>query len=184
MHVEFLGSPAWAEFLEANLLPWALSVSDLTGDVVEVGPGPGLTTDILRRYADHVTAVELDGDLAAQLADRLAGTNVTVVHGDATKSGLDGDRFATATCFSMLHHVPDAALQDAVFSELHRVLRPGGVLVAVDSVDSDAIRSFHEDDIFVPLDPATLAGRLDNAGFVDVGIDVSDFEVRFHARKG
>ena len=54
-----------------------------------VGPGPGLTTDVPRRQVAALTAVEVDGDLAAALANRLAGTNVEVVHADATDSGQD-----------------------------------------------------------------------------------------------
>ena len=40
----------------------------------------------------------------------------------------------------MLHHVPSPALQDRVFSEARRVLRPGGVFVATDSLDSADLR--------------------------------------------
>src|SRR5256885_13331787 len=45
------------------------------------------------------------------------------VRGDATKSALPNDRFTTATCFSMLHHMPEARMQDELFAEVHRVLR-------------------------------------------------------------
>ncbi|MCU1450752.1 MAG: Methyltransferase type 11 [Acidimicrobiales bacterium] len=169
--------------LETDLLPWVLGVAELGDDVLEVGPGPGLTTDLIRKHAEHVTAVELDTALAAALADRMAGTNVEVVHGDATDTNLTADRFSAATCFSMLHHVPSAELQDRVFVELHRVLRPGGVLVASDAVESDAIREFHVDDVFVPTDPATLGSRLAAAGFNDVVINAGDYEVRFKAAK-
>jgi SAM-dependent methyltransferase len=182
-HLEFLASDGWRQLLEENLLPWVLSVGDLGDDVIEVGPGPGLTTDLLRSRVKHVTAVELDDDLAAALTQRLSGTNVEVVHCDASKTALPSDRFSAATCFSMLHHVPDDATQDAVFAELHRVLRPGGMLVAADAIDVDFIRDGHEDDVFNPLDPATLADRLTSAGFVDPTLELTDYELRFHAHK-
>ena len=70
-----------------------------------------------------------------------------------------------------------------MFAELNRVVRPGGVLVGTDSVDHELIRAFHEDDVFVPVDPDTLGARLESAGFIDVGLDVGELEVRFHARK-
>src|SRR5687768_13415595 len=119
--------------LETELLPWILAVAPLGDDVLEVGPGPGLTTDLLRRMAGRVTAVEIDDALAAALSARLRGTNVEVVHADASASGLPGDRFSAAACFSMLHHVPSPGMQEAVFAEVHRVLRPGGVFLASDS---------------------------------------------------
>ena len=46
-HLEFLASPVWAEMLQTELLPWLAQVADLGDYVLEVGPGPGLTTDIL-----------------------------------------------------------------------------------------------------------------------------------------
>src|SRR5256885_5752257 len=121
--------------LETDLLPWLEGVADLGDDVLEVGPGPGLKTDLLRARAAKVTAIELDDQLASALAERLAGTNVDVVHGDATRSGLPPDRFSAATCFSMLHHMPVPDLQDQLFAELRRVLRPGGAFVGVDARD-------------------------------------------------
>src|SRR5436305_4390663 len=101
MHLEFLASDGWAKMLETDLLPWIVESGDLGDDVLEIGPGPGLTTDLLRTRVPRVTALELDDDLAANLSERLKGTNVDVIHGDATNSGLSSDRFTTATCFSM-----------------------------------------------------------------------------------
>jgi SAM-dependent methyltransferase len=139
-HLEVLASPWWANYLETELLPWALGATDLGDDVLEVGPGPGHTTDLLHRQVPRLTAVEVDGDLTAALAERLAGTNVEVVHADATKSGLPTDRFSAATCFTMLHHVPSSELQDRLFAEVCRVLRAGGTFIGTDSIDSDAVR--------------------------------------------
>src|SRR5439155_10055084 len=128
-HLEFLASPGWAQYLETNLLPWLVGVADLGDDVLEVGPGPGLTTDLLRQRTAKLTAVELDAELAAALAARLAGTNVEVVHGDAIDAGLPADRFSAATCFSTLHHIPSSDRQDRLFAELYRVLHPGGAFI-------------------------------------------------------
>ena len=184
MHMEFPASPDWARMLETDLLPWIVESGDLGDDVLEIGPGPGLTTDLLRARVPRVTALELDDDLAAQLAERLAGTNVAVVRGDATKSSLPSDRFTTATCFSMLHHMPDPRMQDALFAEVHRVLRPGGQFVGVDALDSDGMRAGHVDDTFVPVDPDTLGTRLQAAGFEATEIDMGDYQFRFRTRKG
>lgn len=182
-HLDFLASPQWAQMLEEDLLPWLDRVADLGDDVLEVGPGPGLTTDLLRQRTARLTAVEVDAPLAAALTARLAGTNVEVLHCDATATGLPPDRFSAATCFSMLHHVPSSDLQDLLFAELHRVLRDGGVFVGTDSRDLDAIRAGHVDDVFVPVDPETLGQRLESAGFAEVGIEVGDYQIRFTATK-
>ncbi len=167
-HLEYLASSEWADRLQTDLLPWLASTIELGDDVLEIGPGPGLTTDLLRQRVAAVTAVELDADLAADLRVRLAGSNVEVIWGDGTELPLPDNRFSAATCFAMLHHVPSEAAQDQLFGELHRVLRPGGSFVATDSLDTERIRQAHIDDTYVPLDPATLESRLRAAGFANV----------------
>jgi SAM-dependent methyltransferase len=182
-HLQFLSSPEWAQMLRTDLLPWILSVGDLGENVLEIGPGPGLTTDLLRQRAAAITAVEIDVDLANALAARLADTNVTVVCADATDGELPANRFSAVTCFSMLHHMPTPSLQDRLFAEIERVLRPGGILVGVDSVDVGPIRDAHVDDTFVPVDPSTLGDRLEAAGLIEPAIDRGDYQIRFVARK-
>ena len=181
IHLQLCASPEWARYVEDELLPWALGGRGLGDDVLEVGPGPGLTTDVLRRKVTRLTAVEVDEDLAARLTARLAGTNVEVVHADATASGLPTGRFSGATCFTMLHHIPSPDLQDALFCEVRRVLRPGGSFLATDAIDGPEIRSLHVDDIFVPVDPETIPARLHAAGFEDVEVEVTDVGLRLSA---
>ena len=157
----------------------ALDGRALGDDVLEVGPGPGLTTDVLRRLAPTLTALEVDPGLAAALAERLAGTNVDVVLGDGTALPFDDDRFSAAATLTMLHHVPSPALQDRLLSEVCRVVQPGGMLVGTDGVDRPEIRELHDDDTFVPVDPATFADRLRAAGFADAVVEVSAAGERF-----
>ena len=183
-HLALCSSPEWARLVEDELLPWVLEGHDLGDDLLEVGAGPGLTTDVLRRYAAHVTAVELDVGLADQLAARLAGTNVEVVAADATRLPFPSGRFSAAACLTMLHHIPSAALQDKALAELGRVLRPGGVLVGCDGLDTPERRRVHEGDIFVPVDSGTLADRLRGAGFTAACVEVAGDRLRFAATAG
>jgi SAM-dependent methyltransferase len=169
-HLQICASAEWAETVRHEILPWALDGLDLGDDVLEVGPGPGMTTDVLRRIVSRLTAVEVDADLAAALAQRLVGSNVDVVHADGTSLPFDAGRFSGATSFTMLHHVPSAAQQDRLLAELGRVLRPGGLLIGVDSIDGPEWRELHTDDTCVPVNPAGLADRLAQAGFVDVEV--------------
>jgi SAM-dependent methyltransferase len=83
----------------------------------------------------------------------------------------------------MLHHVPSARRQDRLFAQIHRVLRPGGILVGVDAVDIPLLRDGHIDDTFVPVDPDTLGDRFEAAGLVEPSIERGDYQVRFVARK-
>jgi len=174
LHLKFCASAEWAEIIEGEVLPWAVGDHDLGDDVLEVGAGPGLTTDVLRQRVARLTAVEIDPELAGALRSRLSGTNVEVVEGDATRLPLESDRFSAATTFNMLHHVPTAELQDRVLAELCRVLRPGGLLIGTDGVASDTLDEFHVGDVYVPCDPAGMPARLRAAGFVDVRVDRAD----------
>jgi SAM-dependent methyltransferase len=182
-HHRLCSSPEWATYVEDELLPWALESLDAGDDVVELGPGPGRTTDVLRRRVTRLTAVERDPELAEALARRLSGSNVTVVCGDATALDLPDGRYSAVACFTMLHHVPSAELQQLVFQEAHRVLRPAGLLVGADGLDTPARRELHVDDVFVPVDAATLADRLASAGFQRPVVETAGDRVRFHATR-
>ncbi|MEY2568724.1 MAG: hypothetical protein QOE35_3253 [Actinomycetota bacterium] len=168
-------SDEWRAAVRDFIIPWAVAGGDLGDDVLEVGPGYGATTDVFREQVAGLTAVEIDPELAAALATRLAGTNVTVVEGDATALSFEPDRFTGATCFAMLHHVPSAGLQDRLFAEVARVVRPGGLFVASDSLPSDDLRAFHDGDTYVPVDPDSIGARLEQAGFTAVDVSVNDF---------
>jgi SAM-dependent methyltransferase len=181
-HLDYLASDLWAERLREDLVPWITEVADLGDDVLEIGPGPGLTTDIVRARTDRVTAVEVDPDLGAALAERLSGTNVDVLVGDAAEVDLPAGRFTAATCFSVLHHVPTVEHQDRLLERIRSLLRPGAALFAVDSRDLEFIREAHEDDVFNPLDETTLVDRLRGAGFAEVDLEVGEYELRFVAR--
>ncbi len=183
VHLRLCASAEWREIVQEQILPWALHEVDLGADVIEVGPGPGVTTDVLAESLHQLTAVEIDPDLAGALAQRLAGTNVEVLNADATALPLEPDRFSGAVSFTMMHHVPTAELQDRLFAELARVLAPGGVLVISDSVASDDLAALHEDDTYNPIDPGTLPNRLTAAGFAGIDVRANDFGFVAHADK-
>jgi ubiquinone/menaquinone biosynthesis C-methylase UbiE len=176
-------SDEWRATVRDFIMPWVLADVDLGDDVIELGPGFGATTDVLRERVSRLTVVEIDPELAGALGQRLADTNVVVVEGDATTLDFPDGRFSGATCFSMLHHVGSPALQDRLLSEARRVLRPGGVIAATDSLDSPDLRSFHHDDTFIPIDPADLPRRLENAGFAGIEVQENEFAWRAVARR-
>ncbi len=166
-----------------NVVPWALEGVDLGTDSIEIGPGYGATTDVLRERVAHLTCIEVDPRLAEKLRGRHAGGNVTVVNEDATAMQRPDRAFDSAVCFTMLHHVPSAALQDRLFAEVARVLRPGGVFAGTDSRNSSVFRLLHLFDTMVVVDPESVRERLEAAGFEDVRVDVNAHAFRFRARK-
>lgn len=176
-------SAGWRKQLETEIVPWVLQDVDLGSDILEVGPGPGLTTDLLRPRVKHLTAIEIDARQAAELRDRLQGSNAEVIQGDATAMPFPDGRFSSAVCFTMLHHVPSPELQDRLLREVCRVLKPGGTFAGVDSRQSLRMRLLHINDTLVPVDADQLSGRLEMAGFTDVEIEMNERRFRFRARR-
>ena len=141
-----------------------------------MGPGYGATTDVLGERLPRLTAVEIDKELADMLTERFAdNAAVTIVRGDATGLDFPDSRFSGAASFTMLHHVPTHQLQDRLLAEVIRVLRPGGVLVAGDSLASPELAAGHEGDTYNPIDPTGLSDRLMSIGFQDVEVKTNDF---------
>lgn len=172
MHRRLCASRRWAEFVRSDLLPNELDGLDLGDDLLEVGPGPGLTSDVLHSRVPRFTAIELDERLATSLAERLASDRVEIVNGDATEMPFASDRFSAAVSFTMLHHVPTDDLQDRLFSEVRRVLRPGGLFTGSDSNPGRNLhfKLIHIGDVKNLVDPTTFGGRLQRAGFSSVEV--------------
>ncbi len=195
LHRWYCRSNGWGKLVEGRIIPRTLDGVELGDDALEIGPGPGLTTNVLRTRVAMLTCIEIDRRLADSLRKRLAGTNpstapggalragVTVVHGDATRMSFPDGGFTAAVCLTMLHHVPSRELQDRLLAETYRVLKPGAWFAGTDSRTSLRWRLYHLFDTCVPVDPLTFGSRLEKAGFVDATVDSNPWAFRFRARK-
>jgi SAM-dependent methyltransferase len=183
IHRWLCSSTFWRFVLVWKLIPWALDGLHLGDKVLEVGPGPGLTTAYLSKRCPDLTALEIDEKLAASLQKNLSGTGVEVRLGNACEMPFQDASFSTVVAFTMLHHVPSVGLQDRLFGEVHRVLRPGGTFAGTDSRDSWGIRLIHLHDTMILVDPAALSRRLAEAGFTDIQVDSQRRRFRFSAHK-
>lgn len=182
-HRWYCGSWLWTREI-TRVASWALQGVDLGSNVLEIGPGRGHTTELLRQRVDRLTAVEIDPELAAGVRARFADAgNVAVETADATDLPYEAERFSGAACFTMLHHVPSVNLQDRLLREVHRVLRPGALLAGSDSTSTLLFRAAHIGDDMVVVDPDTFAGRLEAAGFADVDVEVGHRAFRFRGRR-
>ncbi len=182
-HRWYCSSDGWSKRLQSTILPWVVRDMDLGPDVLEIGPGPGLATNLLRQRTAQLTCIEIDDRLASALERRTAGGNVTVVHADATQMPFEDGRFTSAISMTMLHHVTSAPLQDRLLGEAFRVLKPGGIFVGSDSTTSLRFRLIHTFDTMTLVDPDTFAQRLERAGFVDAKIRAGKGAFRWQATK-
>ena len=181
-HLALCRSPEWADAVTRWIVPWTLESVDLGKRTVEIGPGPGLTTDALVTLVTELTAVEIDPDLATSLAKRFADDpRVRVLNVDGADTGMPPGSADCVVCLTMLHHVPTVQHQDAIFREACRLLAPGGVFAGSDSLDSPEFRELHRDDVCTAVPPEGLEARLRAAGFADVVVDANAWAVRFRA---
>ena len=183
LHRWLCRSSYWRKVVEERLLPWALEGIDLGPDVLEIGSGPGVTAAALHIRTHRLTCVEIDAAWAKLLARKTRGRNVNVVQSDASDLAFSDTSFSAVVCFTMLHHVAPARLQDRVFSEVYRVLKPGGVFAGTDCVGTLAVALLHIHDTLLLVDPLTLQGRLEAVGFSDVVVDIGEQAFRFRGSR-
>jgi SAM-dependent methyltransferase len=182
LHRRICRSDSWANRMHSDVLPWVCRTVPLSGDVLEIGPGYGVTTRWLAGKGGRLTAVEVDPDLAAGVRASF-GDRVDVHTGDGAELPFPEASFDTVVCFTMLHHVPSPEQQDRLFAEAARVLRPGGVFAGLDSRLSMRFRLIHIGDTMTVVDPDGLPARLDAAGLSDVEVDTVPAAFRFRATR-
>ena len=183
VHNLYCSSDRWARGAREKLLPWGLSGVELGDNVLEVGPGFGATSQVLAERPGKLTILELEEDYCEHLRSVL-GERAEVVQGDATQMPFEDASFSGAACFTMVHHIPSPDLQDRLFAEMFRVLRPGGVFAGTDSIGRGLLfKLFHIGDTLVLVDPDGLPGRLGSAGFESVRVSTSKQSLRWSARK-
>ena len=81
----------------------------------------------------------------------------------------------------MLHHLPTPELQDRLFAEARRVLRPGGVFAGSDSRWGPLFALAHLGDDLCLVGPDRLPPRLEKAGFLSPTVSVRRDAFRFRA---
>ena len=161
-------APEWAAHMHNEVLHSLLSGVDLGSTLLEIGAGPGAATEWLRRRVRRVVAVEVDAEVAAQLADRFAGANVEVVAGDATKLEFAEASFDSVGTFTMLHHLPTAAQQNDSSARRCGYFAPVACWSGPTACTSNGLHDFHEGDTYNPIEPSALLIRLQTIGFTDV----------------
>ncbi len=165
----FCASGLWRNLTERKCLPWALENTDLGEHVLEVGAGPGAATAELARRAQRVTSLEYSHNFCVKLHSKVHAAGV--VQGDASVLPFASQTFTSAIAILVLHHLRSSDAQDRAFAEIFRVLKPGGVFVALEIQDGWLTRVAHFRSTFVPVSTDGLNGRLRAAGFSDIVVN-------------
>ena len=128
----------WYEAVEKHRYrdygPWMPEVMEFDKhrgeQVLEIGGGLGTDLAQFARNGAHVTDLDLSsGHLAlAQENFRLRGLDGRFIHHDAERLPFDDNSFDLVYSNGVLHHTPNTT---AVVTEIKRVLRPGGKVIAM-----------------------------------------------------
>lgn len=177
VHNVYCRSAHWRSTLE-HLVRWAVADVDLGEHVLELGAGNGPVMPLLKSRTRRVTAIDNDAFAIAALRQPA----LALARGDATDLPFATSSFSAVVAFTMLHHIPTTALQQRLFREVLRTLRPGGLFIGVDVRFSLALWLFHLGDTYCAI-PADEAGaRLASVGFEDVTIERQPRVFGFRAR--
>jgi len=148
---------------------------------LDVGAGPGfLVAEMAEQVGPngHVTGLDISDSMVALAQRRCAKepikSRTTIVKGDATALPFPDASFDVGVSTQVYEYVPDVA---QALAELHRVLRPGGRALILDT-DWDSVVWHSRDRARMqrilaawnerfadPYLPRTLASRLHDAGF-------------------
>ena len=154
--------------------------------VIELGCGAAqLSRKLLERFeSTEVTALEVD---ERQHAKNLASpqARLTFVAAGAQAIPFGDGRFDLALMLKSLHHVP-LDLLDVALAEVHRVLRPNGLLYVSEPVFAGALnevmRLFHDEQVvraaaLAALHRAVASGAWEPVSetFFDVPVHYRDF---------
>jgi SAM-dependent methyltransferase len=140
--------------------------------MLEVAPGPARLTRATAPLVPQTVVVDASRAMLEQARARLADVTPapSLIHGDAFRLPLAGP-FDLAFSFRLIRHF-EAADRRRLYRELHRVLRPGGLLV-FDAVNRAASERLREQGSPGPVFDALLTAdevkeELRDSGFADI----------------
>jgi len=140
----------------ADLPLWRELAREAGGRVLDVGAGTGRVALDLARAGHAVTALDIDPELLAELAERAGDLPVETLVADA--AGFDAGEAAfalVAVPMQTIQLLPDEAARAGFFASARRAVAPGG-LVAL--AIAETLERFEEDIELPPPDAGEVDG--------------------------
>lgn len=153
---------------DRKMLDWLIEKVNGTGQICDMGCGPGQIARYLRDRGAEVCGIDLSPAMV-ETARRL-NPDISFQQGNMLSlSDIPDDTFGGIAAFYSIIHMPHAEVVHAL-QELKRVLRPGGVLLVTFHIGNE-IR--HLDEMwgetvaldFIFFDREEMKGYLQAAGF-------------------
>ena len=107
--------------------------------LIDIGCGPGaFLRQVEAAYPEiQLNALDISPEMVQETRERLSDTAIATV-GDSEHMPLESAQYQVVTCNMSIHHYPHP--QDAL-NEMHRILKPGGVLLLNDMDCAAPIRA-------------------------------------------
>lgn len=175
--VELLFKGAAAPMRRLALVPLIATFGGQKAHLVELGCGTGAGTRMVAEAlpSTQISAMDLSRPYLNYTRKNLGPlNNVDLVHSDATDTPFKDNFFAGAFSIFLFHELP-AQIRLKVLSEAWRVLKPGGTLVLVDSIQWNDVpalnwgleqfpKDFHEP-FYANYIRTPLESQLEKSGF-------------------
>jgi SAM-dependent methyltransferase len=153
---------------DRKMLDWLVERLADSGTICDLGCGPGQVAGYLFDRGAASCGIDLSAGMVAQA--RSLHPQISFTQGDMLDLSLvDGDSFASIAAFYSIVNLPPAALAPA-FSEMFRVLSPGGFLLLSFHIGTETV---HRDEWwekkvsidFYFYETAKILDVLSSAGF-------------------
>lgn len=102
------------------------------GNVAEVCCGTGEAMALFKKHVNTGVGIDVSMNMLRGANDKHKEEKLIFIQGDATKLPLSSSSFDNVFCLGGIHHVND---RDTLFSEIQRVLKPGGKFIWREPVD-------------------------------------------------
>jgi 2-polyprenyl-3-methyl-5-hydroxy-6-metoxy-1,4-benzoquinol methylase len=92
--------------------------------ILDVGCSTGIMADYFSAYFDQVVGIDIDEPAVQYAKKNFVKDNIKFHMGDAMDIKFPKNSFDVVVCAHVYEHVPNA---ESLMTEIHRVLKPGGV---------------------------------------------------------
>jgi len=99
------------------------------GKGIDLGCGTGWYLKNIAEYGYRMTGIDNSKVVVEEARHNNQGNTAVIKSGDILNLEFDASSFDFAYCINSLHHLKDNTELDHALSEMHKILKPGGLLI-------------------------------------------------------